>query len=65
MSDYALHTVFVSPEQAKTVIAQQIAPYCKRLWSDGVERVAALQMPVTRPPAYARSTTSGFAGMGT
>ena len=45
MSDYALHTVFISPEQAKTVIAQQIAPYCKRLWSDGVERVAVTLQP--------------------
>ena len=45
MSDYALHTVFISPEQAKTVIAQQIAHYCKRLWSDGVERVAVTLQP--------------------
>lgn len=45
MSDYALHTVFTCPEQAKTAIAQQIAPFCRRLWADGVERVAVTLQP--------------------
>lgn len=45
MSEYALHTVFTSTEQAKTAIAQQIAPYCRRLWADGVERVAVTLQP--------------------
>jgi len=45
MSEYALHTVFINPEQAKATIAQQIAPYCRRLWADGVERVAVTVQP--------------------
>lgn len=39
MSEYALHTVFIDPEQAKRAIAGQIAPYCKAQWQNGIERL--------------------------
>lgn len=45
MSQIALHTVFINPEQAKAAIAGQIAPYCKQLWAQGVERVAVTLQP--------------------
>lgn len=45
MSEYALHTVFISPEQAKKAIAGQIAPYCRDLWARGIERVAVTLQP--------------------
>lgn len=45
MSEYALHTVFLNPEQAKAAIAGQIAPYCKNLWNQGIERVAVIVQP--------------------
>ena len=39
MSQYALHTVFLNPEQAKAAIAGQIAPFCKAQWQNGIERL--------------------------
>lgn len=39
MSEYALHTVFLNPAQAKAAIAGQIAPYCKAQWQNGIERL--------------------------
>jgi hypothetical protein len=45
MSQIALHTVFINPEQAKKAIAGQIAPYCKQLWAQGVERIAVTLQP--------------------
>lgn len=39
MSEFALHTVFISPEQAKATIASQIAPFCKAQWQNGIERL--------------------------
>lgn len=39
MSQYALHTVFINPGQAKAAIAGQIAPYCKAQWQNGIERL--------------------------
>ncbi len=45
MSQYALHTVFISPEQAKAAISGQIAPYCKAQWQNGVERLRVTVEP--------------------
>jgi hypothetical protein len=45
MSEYALHTVFISPEQAKATIAQQIAPYCRAQWQNGHARLAVTIEP--------------------
>lgn len=45
MSEFALHTVFISPEQAKATISNQIAPYCRRLWEEGHERLAVTVQP--------------------
>lgn len=45
MSELALHTVFINPDQAKKAIAGQIAPYCKALWAQGIERVAVTLQP--------------------
>ena len=39
MSQYALQTVFINPEQAKSAIASQIAPYCRTQWQNGIERL--------------------------
>lgn len=39
MSEFALHTVFVNPEQAKAAIAGQIGPYCRAQWQNGIERL--------------------------
>ena len=39
MSEFALHTVFLNPEQAKAAIAGQIAPFCKAQWQNGIERL--------------------------
>ena len=45
MSDMALHTVFLNPEQAKAAIAGQIAPYCRAQWQNGVERLRVTVEP--------------------
>lgn len=45
MTDTALHTVFVSPEQAKACIHNVVAPYCREKWQQGVERLAVTVMP--------------------
>ncbi len=45
MTDTALHTVFISPEQAKSCVSNVIAPYCKAQWAQGVERLAVTVMP--------------------
>ncbi len=39
MSEFALHTVFIDPEQAKRAIASQIGPYCRAQWQNGIERL--------------------------
>jgi len=39
MSQYALQTVFLNPDQARAAISGQIAPYCKAQWQNGVERL--------------------------
>lgn len=39
MSQYALQTVFINPEQARAAISGQIAPFCKAQWQNGVERL--------------------------
>jgi hypothetical protein len=39
VSAYALHTVFINPEQAKAAISGQIAPFCRVQWQNGFERL--------------------------
>ncbi|MBP9149241.1 MAG: hypothetical protein KBG00_10715 [Rhodoferax sp.] len=39
MSQYALQTVFINPEQARAAISGQIAPFCKAQWQNGIERL--------------------------
>lgn len=46
MSEYALHTVFLNPEQAKKAISGQIAPYCKNLWAQGIDQLAVTIQPL-------------------
>lgn len=45
MSEYALHTVFIDPEQAKLAIAKQIGPYCRAQWQNGHGRLAVTIQP--------------------
>lgn len=45
MSEYALHTVFTDPEQAKAAIARQIGPYCRSQWQNGYGRLAVTIEP--------------------
>jgi hypothetical protein len=45
MNEYALHTVFISPEQAKQAIAGAIGPYCRQQWERGIERLAVTIEP--------------------
>ena len=45
MSEFALHTVFLNPEQAKAAIASQIAPFCRAQWQNGVERLRVTVEP--------------------
>lgn len=45
MSEYALHGVFINPEQAKAAVVGQIAPYCRAQWEKGVARLAFTVMP--------------------
>lgn len=44
-SQYALQTYFTNPEQAKACIAQQVAPFCKAMWANGVDRLAVTVEP--------------------
>lgn len=46
MNDQALHTVFISPDQAKAVIASTIGPYCRRMWEQGVDQLAVTVQPL-------------------
>jgi hypothetical protein len=46
MTDTALHTVFVSPEQAKACVSNVIAPYCRERWGQGVEKFAVTVEPL-------------------
>lgn len=45
MSEFALHTVFTDPEQAKAAIAKQIGPYCRAQWQNGFGRLAVTIEP--------------------
>ena len=52
MSEYALQTVFISPEQAKAAMRAQVAPFCHSLWNRGVQRISVM----VQPEEDARST---------
>lgn len=45
MSNDAFQTIFVNPEQARSAIAGQIAPYCKAQWANGIERLRVTVEP--------------------
>jgi hypothetical protein len=45
LSQYALQTYFVNPDQAKTCISQQIAPFCRTMWEQGIERLTVTVEP--------------------
>jgi hypothetical protein len=45
MSEYALHTVFTDPEQAKAAITRQIGPYCRSQWQNGHSRLVVTIEP--------------------
>lgn len=45
MSEYALQTYFTNPEQAKNCISHQIAPFCKTMWQQGIERLVVTVEP--------------------
>ncbi|OYY20906.1 MAG: hypothetical protein B7Y69_09325 [Sphingobacteriia bacterium 35-40-8] len=40
MSQYALHTVFTDPDQAKAALLGSIGPYCREQWARGVQRLS-------------------------
>lgn len=45
MSQYALHTVFTDPDQAKAALLGQIGPFCREQWARGVQRLAVVIQP--------------------
>jgi hypothetical protein len=45
MSEYALQTYFINPDQAKACISQQIAPFCRTMWEQGIERLTVTVEP--------------------
>lgn len=45
MNQQALTVTFISPDQAKQVIAGAIAPYCRQQWAQGVERLTVTIEP--------------------
>lgn len=46
MSEYALHGVFINPDQAKAAVYGQIAPYCREQWQRGIERLSFTVQPL-------------------
>lgn len=46
MSEFALHTIFINPDQAKKAITSQIGPFCRAQWQRGVEKLAVTVMPM-------------------
>ena len=45
MSEYALQTYFTDPDQAKACISHQIAPFCRTMWEQGIERLTVTVEP--------------------
>ena len=45
MSECALQTVFTDPDQAKACISHQIAPFCRTMWEQGVQRLTVTVEP--------------------
>ncbi len=45
MSQFALHTVFVDPDQAKAALLGQIGPYCRQMWAQGHARLSVVIQP--------------------
>ena len=45
MTEYALQTYFINPDQAKACISHQIAPFCKKMWGNGVSRLTVTVEP--------------------
>lgn len=45
MSEYALHTVFTDPDQAKAALLNSIGPYCREQWARGIARLAVTIEP--------------------
>ena len=45
MSELALHTVFISPDQAATALKGLIVPYCRQQWALGVQRLSVTVQP--------------------
>jgi len=45
MSEFALQTVFTDPDQARACISHQIAPFCKTMWANGVQRLTVTVEP--------------------
>lgn len=41
-SQYALHTVFTDPDQAKAALLGQIGPFCREQWARGVQRLSVV-----------------------
>jgi hypothetical protein len=42
---FALQTYFINPDQAKACITQQIAPFCRSMWDQGIERLTVTVEP--------------------
>lgn len=43
--NYALQTYFTDPEQAKACISHQIAPFCRTMWEQGIQRLTVTVEP--------------------
>ena len=45
MSEFALHAVWINPEQAKASLERQIGPWCRQQWEQGHERLSVVIQP--------------------
>ena len=39
MSEYALLDIWTGPDQAKASIQHRLAPFCRSMWEQGIERL--------------------------
>jgi len=68
MSEYALIDIWTGPDQAKASIQHRLAPFCRSMWEQGIERLTVTVEPeddaktVQRPSEPFAGTTNCFLG---
>ena len=45
MSEYALLDIWTGPDQAKASIQHRLAPFCRSMWEQGIERLTVTVEP--------------------